>query len=204
MDWIKEHKFYLLAGFAAVAFFFYSSLTPGRDLAQMEEIAPITGEAVAGPPAERAAAENEPVTMMADIKGAVVHPGVYEIADGSRIIDLIEIAGGLSKEADTSTINFAMHVNDEMSVYIPRKGEEAVNPIDSQAAPQPGKKQTVNLNRASANELETLPGIGPSKAAAIIEYRETNGNFKTVDDLKSISGIGDKTFEKLKDSISVN
>ena len=149
-----------------------------------------------------------PLIMMADIKGAVKKPGVYEVSNDERIINLIEKAGGLQEDADPSAVNFAMKVSDEMVVYIPKKGEQMVevgggvssNQQPSSTMQGAGK---VNLNTATTSELETLPGIGPAKSSAILEYRESNGAFKTIDDLKSISGIGDKTFEKLKDLISV-
>ena len=146
-----------------------------------------------------------PVVLKADIKGEVIRPGVYEVFEGERIIDLIDKAGGLSKEADTAGVNFAMKVGDEMAVYIPRKGEAEAGQIDpftggGQAGSGGGK---INLNTAAAEELETLPGIGPAKSAAIIEHREKEGGFKTIEDMMLISGIGEKTFEKLKDKISV-
>ena len=109
----------------------------------------------------------------------------------------------LFRSADSATVNFSMHVTDEMVIYIPKKGEEASNLIPSQSGQMPSEKRTVNLNTAELSELETLPGIGPAKSAAIIEYRKVNGPYKSIEDLKSISGIGDKTFEKLKELISV-
>nr|WP_286181287.1 helix-hairpin-helix domain-containing protein [Bacillus sp. ISL-37] len=139
---------------------------------------------------------------MADIKGAVVNPGVYEINEGGRVIDLIELAGGLAKDADPAAINFALYVQDEMAIYVPRIGENVSAALPVQVGEAAGNG-TVNLNSAGSSELQTLPGIGPAKAEAIIEYRETNGPYKSIEDLKEISGIGDKTFEKLKDLISV-
>ncbi|RSD24155.1 hypothetical protein EJA10_19820 [Mesobacillus subterraneus] len=150
--------------------------------------------------------ENEeklPIILMADIKGAVANPGVYQVQEGDRVVDLIQLAGGLTKEADPATLNFAMHVHDEMVVYVPRMGEQVVEAVTQSTGGQPQGKDTVNLNTAGKDVLETLPGIGPSKAEAIIKYRETNGPFKKIEDLKEISGIGEKTFEKLKDLISV-
>ncbi|MBS8264978.1 competence protein ComEA [Mesobacillus boroniphilus] len=142
------------------------------------------------------------IIMMADIKGAVVNPGVYEIHEGGRVVDLIERAGGLVEDADTAAINFALYVQDEMAIYVPRIGENVEAALPVKAGEAAGKG-TVNLNSAQSSELQTLPGIGPAKAEAIIEYRESNGPYKSIEDLKEISGIGDKTFEKLKDLISV-
>ncbi|MFB6469390.1 helix-hairpin-helix domain-containing protein [Cytobacillus sp. Hz8] len=151
--------------------------------------------------------QTEKMEIIVDVKGAVNKPGVYEAKDGERVKDIINKAGGLKGKADEKNINFAERVKDEMVVYIPEVGEvpkdmAMANGANEMQNGEENKK--VNLNSADETELQTLPGIGPSKAAAIIEYRETNGSFKAIEDLKSISGIGDKTFEKLQESISVN
>jgi competence protein ComEA len=203
VEWIKEHKFYLLAGIAAALVFVYSSFGSENDLTEQHEevVALDEGEEVENKDIPERAEES--LIIMADIKGAVVNPGVYEFQDGSRVIDLIELAGGLAKDADSATINFAMHVTDEMVIYVPRIGEQVEAALHVQAEQPTSGKTAVNLNTAEASELETLPGIGPSKAEAIIEHRETIGPYKSIEDLKLISGIGDKTFEKLKELISV-
>jgi competence protein ComEA len=209
-DWLKEHKVYLLAAalLAAVLLYpnlFYSEEEEVRDLPEEWSVeAKDEGKAQAK---EKPEQENEvSVPMMADIKGAVKKPGVYDVHQGERVIDLIEKAGGLTNKADTASINFAMKIGDEMAIYIPEKGGQGPPagqiPV-SGGGESTGNSQKVNLNSASASELETLPGIGPSKSAAIIEFRETSGAFKKVDDLKLISGIGDKTFEKLRELITV-
>lgn len=204
MDWIKENKIYIIAGLSVLLFFFYSSFSKETELTEVNEgaTAMVVNEEMGTEEMDKTQAEEETITMMADIKGAVVNPGVYQIEEGGRVIDLIELAGGLGQDADTAAINFAMHVHDEMAIYIPRIGEEVNAVLPAQSGESAGKGK-VNLNSAQSSELQTLPGIGPAKAEAIIEYRETNGPFKSIDDLKEISGIGDKTFEKLKDHISV-
>lgn len=199
MEWIKEYKFYLLAAIAAAIFYSFSFTNSGSE-EEMEEVTWTNEERGDQEPETKPKAE----IMMAEIKGAVNRPGVYTIEKENRVNDLIELAGGLTKDADAGTVNFAMRVNDEMSIYIPRKGESQEDPMDIQNVSQQEKKTTINLNKATASELETLPGIGPAKAAAILEYRESNGSFQTIEDLKDITGIGEKTFEKLKDLISVN
>lgn len=152
-------------------------------------------------------AEQVPQAMKADIKGAVKNPGVYEAKEGERVIDLLEKAGGLTGKADSTKINFALKITDEMVIYVPEEGEiveetqTGAGNVEAKGQQDSGK---VNLNRADETELQTLPGIGPSKAAAIIEHRDTNGPFKDIEDLKLISGIGDKTFEKLKEHIRIN
>jgi competence protein ComEA len=147
-------------------------------------------------------------TLYTDIKGEVKKPGVYELIPGERVKDAIVKAGGFTENADEKQVNLALKVTDEMIIYIPKIGEElsnsAIAPQANTAATNSGTNQgKINLNTASSQELTELPGIGPAKAEAIMEYRETNGQFKTIEDLKEISGIGEKTFEKLQDLITV-
>lgn len=147
-----------------------------------------------------------PTTLMVDIKGQVAKPGVYELPVDSRMTDAIDAAGGFLAAAEPKAINLAMKVVDEMVIYVPEIGEEAALPTAQPGAAAAGgaKEALVNLNTATDVELMTLPGIGPSKAEAIIAYRTDSGNFQKIEDLKNVTGIGDKTFEKLKDSITVN
>ncbi|WP_226677357.1 helix-hairpin-helix domain-containing protein [Mesobacillus jeotgali] len=201
MDWIRENKIYVIAGMVAVLFFLYSSFDKQHELTEMNEGTLAIVEANSEEKNDTKVDEKIMV-MMADIKGAVVNPGVYEINEGGRVVDLIELAGGLAEDADTAVINFASYVQDEMAIYVPRIGEN-VNAVPPVQVGETEGNGTVNLNSAGSSELQTLPGIGPAKADAIIEYREMNGPYKSIEDLKEISGIGDKTFEKLKDLISV-
>ena len=149
-----------------------------------------------------------PENIMVDVKGQIKKPGVYQANTGERVIDVISRAGGLTDKADQGQVNFAEHVKDEMIIYIPAKGEAGISsPITPGSNPSSSvgsqKSAKININKADDTELQNLPGIGPAKAAAIIEYRNTSGPFKAVEDLKNISGIGDKTFEKLKDLIAI-
>lgn len=157
----------------------------------------------------------ETENVIVDVKGAVKHPGVYELTTEHRIIDAIKQAGGYTKEADSTTVNHAQKLQDEMVIYIPKKGEdvsEQLQVIQNQTVISANSNSNssstsngqVNINTANESELTMLSGIGPSKAQAIIAYREENGPFKTIDEIKNVSGIGEKTFEKLKDSITVN
>ncbi|WP_428909191.1 helix-hairpin-helix domain-containing protein [Niallia sp. Krafla_26] len=140
--------------------------------------------------------------IVVDVKGAIRNPGVYEFQTGDRVTDVIENAGGLLENADRDRINQAMRLEDEMVLYFPVIGEESVDQSEATMA-QEKDDGKVNLNKASQTELLTLTGIGPSKADAIIQYREENGSFEKIEDLMEISGIGEKTFEKLKDQISI-
>jgi len=160
--------------------------------------------------ADQSATENQDIYV--DVKGAVNNPGVYKLSGNERVQDAIQDAGGFKKDADQNQVNLAQKVQDEMVVYVPEVGENqlpTVNSASSSSAAEQGESSLqssnnlVNINTADETELQTLTGIGPSKAAAIIEYREKNGFFKKVEDLKNVSGIGDKTFEKIQSSITV-
>ncbi|WP_246027554.1 helix-hairpin-helix domain-containing protein [Lysinibacillus antri] len=146
---------------------------------------------------------NSPV--MVDVKGAVHFPGVYELTTEDRVIDAIQLAGGYIEEADTKMINHAQKLVDEMVLYIPKKGEDVETIPNGQVAVatnnQHATSSLIDINSADESQLTTLPGIGPSKAQAIISYREESGAFKSIEDLKKVTGIGDKTFERLREFI---
>ncbi|MGM0897132.1 MAG: helix-hairpin-helix domain-containing protein [Bacillota bacterium] len=152
------------------------------------------------PPAD---AEEIPLasTVMIDVKGAVKNAGLYELPAGSRVNDAIEAAGGFLPEADSGSINLAVIVVDESSIYIPAQGEEAA-PLTTVASNGDGQ-QLIDLNTATETELTELPGIGPAKAAAIVAHRTENGPFKSIEQLMDVTGIGEKSFEQLKDLIRV-
>ena len=144
--------------------------------------------------------ENKKIVVY--VTGAVNKPDVYELPEESRIKDAIEKAGGATKEADLISINLAEKLNDGEEVVVPKKGESTS--IASGSASSTNKSNKININTADATELEKLPGIGEVKAEAIIQYRKSYGGFKTIHDITRVSGIGEKTFEKIKDLISVN
>ncbi|TYO73218.1 hypothetical protein DQ398_002148 [Rossellomorea marisflavi] len=142
--------------------------------------------------------------IFVDIKGQVERPGLYELSPHERVDGVVEMAGGFTKDADRNAVNLALKVSDEMMVYVPKKGEvESPLPPGSPSGTSGGEAVLVNINSATSEEIQTLPGIGPSKAAAFIQYREENGPYRSVDDIKNISGIGEKTFERLKELITV-
>lgn len=145
--------------------------------------------------------------MLVDVKGAVKHPGLYSLQEGDRLFDAVEKAGGYTDEADTRMLNHAQKLADETVIYVPVHGEEP--PVFETAAAGTGpaseaKSALVNINTADEAGFQTLPGIGPSKAAAIVQYREENGAFTEPAALKNVSGIGEKTFEKLQSFITIN
>jgi competence protein ComEA len=167
-----------------------------------------------------------------DIKGAVIKPGVYQLQEGARIIDVINLAGGLAEGADTSLLNLSKKIKDEMVIMIytqkeinafKEKGEtkeEVIKYIEKECVcPDPSindacindtptegnssESSKISLNSATKEELMTLSGIGDAKAQSIIDYRTTNGPFKSVEDIKNITGIGDSIFDKIKDYITL-
>lgn len=142
-----------------------------------------------------------------DIKGAVHSPGVYQMREGDRIQQLIDRAGGFTEEADQSQINLAQKVADQMVVVVPAIGQATPLPSvqGGTSAPANGGTQQgkIHLNTATAEELQTLKGIGQKKAEAIIQYRQEHGSFQSIEELQQVKGIGPKVFEKLKDSVMV-
>ncbi|XXM73677.1 helix-hairpin-helix domain-containing protein [Lysinibacillus sphaericus] len=154
-------------------------------------------------PSEKA---SEPVdeNVYVDVKGEVKKPGLYEVKKGERLKSVIDRAGGFTAKADSKLINLAIKVTDEMLIYVPGEGETAAQvPLIQENAASPVADGKIDLNGATQEDFETLPGIGPAKAAAFVQYRDENGPFTRVEDIKNISGIGDKTFEKLKELIFV-
>jgi len=143
-------------------------------------------------------------SVVVDVKGQVNVPGVYTLPIGSRVLDAIQLAGGLMPTAEEKALNLAAKVIDEMVIYVPAIGEIG-NPAVFPVGPVTSESQSslVNINTADESELMTLSGIGPSKAKAIITYREEKGFFKTIDEIKEVTGIGKQTFENLKDFISI-
>jgi competence protein ComEA len=139
------------------------------------------------------------------VSGAVQNPAVYQLAAGSIVRDAVEAAGGPLSDADLTRLNLALELRDQQQVHVPREGEEAPPPAvsggESEGVGAAGGP--VNINTAAAEELETLPGIGEVTAQRIIDYREANGPFETIEDIQNVSGIGPKTFEGMRDLITV-
>ena len=137
-----------------------------------------------------------------DIKGEVINPNVYKIEKGLRVIDVINLAGGLTEESDTSNINLSKIVTDEMVIVIKSKNNEEVY-IDSDVdINNNNNNQLIDINTCTIDELLTLPGIGESKANNIIEYRKKN-KFNTINDIMNVSGISESLFNKIKEYIKV-
>lgn len=163
---------------------------------------------------------DEPEEILVHISGCVKEEKVVTLKNGSRIQDAINNAGGLTKEADLTNINLAYILEDGEKIYIPKKGEKlsedslvysdssvgadtSIRPSSGSTSSSANKTSKININKAGQAELETIPGIGPSTALKIVTYREENGKFKSIEDIKNVSGIGDAKYEKMKEYISV-
>lgn len=155
--------------------------------------------------------ETNDETIIVDVSGAVNNAGIVELPSDSRVADAIEKAGGLTAEADTQSINLASKLEDGMKIHVFTK-EDNINSavVSNNATTQYNintsstKTQKVNINTALQTELETLPGIGPSTALKIINYRNENGKFKSIEEIKEVSGIGDSKYNQIKELISIN
>jgi competence protein ComEA len=165
---------------------------------------------VASVPTTVADTPNTTAQVTVHAAGAVRHPGLYVLAEGARVADVVSAAGGPLPDADLERVNLAAPVADGARVYVPAVGQEAPPPVvtgDVGGAPvgdagvDPGR--LIDLNRATAAQLEALPGIGPATAAAIIEHRERNGPFVRVDDLLAVRGIGEAKLAALRDRVHV-
>ncbi|MYL71988.1 ComEA family DNA-binding protein [Halobacillus litoralis] len=141
-------------------------------------------------------------TMKVDVKGEVNTPGVYTMKEGTRVDDVIKEAGGMTENADMTSVNLAQRIQDEMVIFVTSITTAQSTSNESGEGNTPSGDK-LSINRASASEMETLNGIGPSKAASIIKYREENGPFASVEDLVNVPGIGEKTLEGLKEWITV-
>mgnify|MGYP002655970985 CR=1 FL=1 len=152
-------------------------------------------------------AGNGSSSIVVEVKGAVRKPGVYTFRSEDRIEEAIRRAGGFTRKADTIEINQAAKLEDSMMIYVREKGEADKQPLSAStvtsSSSRDEKSQGVNVNQADAAELQTINGIGPAKAEAIIAYREENGEFQQIEDLRKISGFGEKTVERLKSQLIV-
>lgn len=166
-------------------------IPPGESVAEFPEL-----EA-----AEQAAETRvvEPQTVYVYVCGAVRAPGVVEVPEGSRAAEALELAGGMTTEADPFYVNLAEIVTDGQKLYFPTASEAE----ELEAAGKAAEEGLVNINTASAEELCTLPGIGASRAADIVRYREKNGAFQTKEDIMKVSGIKQNAYDKLCDRITV-
>ncbi len=141
--------------------------------------------------------------IVVEIKGEVRKPDVYTMNENSIVKDLIDMSGGLTENADLSNINRAKKLQDHELIYISNKNDESkeTQTINSNSSNKDSLEKKININNATLDQLKTLSGIGDSKAKSIIEYREKNGGFKSIEEIKNVSGIGDNMFERIKEQI---
>lgn len=142
--------------------------------------------------------------ILVDVKGAVVSEGVYELSADDRVRDAIELAGGLSGEADKNSVNLAQKLEDEAVIYVAKVGEEASQVTGQGATVDPQSSDKVDLNKATLADLMTVSGIGEKRAQDIIAYREEHGKFSSLEELTNVSGIGAKTLEKLQMELTLD
>jgi competence protein ComEA len=151
--------------------------------------------------ASKEVATEEKKEIVVHVSGAVANPGIYTLPLGSRVNDAVQLAVPL-REANLDALNLAALISDGQKISVPREGEE-VNLQEDLSGNITSSVSKINLNTATLAELDTLPGIGPSTAQKIIDYRTQNGGFKSVDELDAVSGIGPKKLEQLRDLVTV-
>jgi competence protein ComEA len=192
----------------------------GVVLTQPSAAAPASASAAGGGTGTSSSAEPSAAPdLVVDVCGAVARPGVYHLPAGARVCDLLDAAGGATAQAELAAVNLAAKLTDGQQVAVPKRGQSA--PVTgaggsgtgtggsgagaggAAAAGPSAASAPVNLNLATAEQLDALPGVGPSTAQKIIDYRTANGSFRSVEDLKNVSGIGDAKFEALKDLVTV-
>lgn len=181
----------LIVGIAVGALFWTTRQTPPP----LEDSLPLVD------PASVTTTTEVPGPVVVHVAGAVVEPGVRRLPAGARVIDAVDAAGGLEADADTGRINLAAELSDGSQVYVPRVGEEP--PLVQGSDASMAGDGLVDLNTADQSRLESLPGIGPATAAAIIEHRERNGPFPSVDGLLEVRGIGEAKLAQLRDLVRV-
>lgn len=153
--------------------------------------------------ADNTAGKDGESTVFVDISGCVKKPGVYEVSAASRIFEVIELAGGVTPDADTSYINQAEPVSDGLKINVPDRNQTENGMTGETSSALQDESGKININTADMTRLQDIPGVGPVTAEKIISYRENNGYFRSIDEIKNVSGIGDKTYEKIKDMICV-
>ncbi len=227
MKFIKKHKgkIFILIFILFTAFTIYDTYSM-----ETESETEIKTDPEVTEKEEKKENKEKETKVLVDVKGEVNTPGVYDLTNNNTVIDAINKAGGLTKSSDTSNLNLSKKLEDEMVIIVYSKSEikemeepkvqcppcndACIKEEDEKAKLDASEKTEteedneavtgkVNINTATSSELQTLNGIGEAKAKAIIEYREKNGNFEKIEDIKNVSGIGDSVYDKIKDNITV-
>ncbi|NPV85149.1 MAG: hypothetical protein HPY45_03955 [Anaerolineae bacterium] len=146
-----------------------------------------------------------PKPVLVHVAGEVNQPGVYSLPPESRVLSAVEAAGGFTSDADRNSVNLAARLSDGSMIFIQNTNQPATRqPQQAKTSAQALQNSQININTASQYELESLPGIGASKALAIIRYRQDHGGFKSIEEIKNVPGIGQSMFDLIKDRITVN
>ena len=143
-----------------------------------------------------------PRSVVVYVTGEVKKPGLVTLTEGQRVADAVNAVGGVIETADIERVNMAALLEDGMQVRVPERIGRDATPVKNASVGKTAGGQ-INLNTASEKELQELPGIGPAMSARIIKYRETNGAFQSIEDVKKVRGIGDATFEQMKDKVTI-
>ncbi len=209
----KNQKILIVIGIAVIILFVgYYYISSTKDLYNYEELEISEETEEKEENSEKEGAEE---TIIVHVAGAVINQGIVKIKENSRIDDVIKAAGGTTEEADLNNVNLAYVVEDGQKIYIPSKNEtikysekiETVTDGPGSTNIEEGNNEKagglININTANQIKLQELPGIGEATALKIINYREENGKFKTIEDIKNVSGIGDSKYESIKDLICV-
>lgn len=200
----------LVAGAAVAGLALWAAATQRPDtlpessaaIGQLVESPDDTGPAATSQDGGPGAASAGPRTVTVHVTGAVTTPGLVTLPAGSRVGDAVAAAGGTAWDADPERLNLARLVEDGEHVHLPRQGEVPIAPNDGDVSAGGVDPQgRIDINRASEQELQELPGIGPAKAAAIVAHREEHGPFGEPGDLRAVSGIGERTFQQLAELI---
>lgn len=199
MEWLKQQLISALSGDQKVSRQLLISLAAVVAVAALVLVAvnrpePATGEfQIAENPQEIEVVQQ---FLFVHIVGEVHAPGMYQLPIGARLVDAVFAAGGLTEDADNSSVNLARELSDGEQIVVYKIGEQGTTDSISSGG-------LISINRATAEQLEDLPGIGPALSARIIAYREANGGFKSKEDLKNVSGIGDSIFSGFEDLITL-
>lgn len=186
VDYIKKYYLYIIVGIVVTI-----SLVLSIDFEKTPEISV---------PIQVIEQEVNKTFIYIDIRGSVLNPGVYKVESGTRLFQLVTIAGGYTDEVNDSVINQSVLLEDEMFIYIPNVHDKEVEIITGNNS---NNSKLVNINEASKSELEGLPGVGPSTAQSIIDYRENVDAYIDIEDIMNVPGIGESTFNEIKSLITV-
>jgi len=151
---------------------------------------------------EQPAATTPPPPIMVHVSGEVARPGLYQLRSGARVVDAVNAAGGPTPAADLGQVNLAALVQDGDKVQVPAQ-VFAPAPAPANQPPAPGPTEKISINRGTLEELDRLPGVGPKIAERIIQYRQTHGYFRSLEQLKEVPGIGDRNFERMRPMLTL-